>query len=155
VAERKGEVVQSERRATLNLGLDIRIPADYIENESSRLRVYKRIAGVASEETRQEVLAELRDRFGPPPRAVENLLEYALLKALAEKLSVAAIDRRGDRVAIRWHEETPVRPEKLVKIIRSRKDMRLDPTGTLWLEWKRQPEGIAEAMRNVLLELQT
>ncbi|HEV2314727.1 MAG TPA: transcription-repair coupling factor [Candidatus Acidoferrales bacterium] len=155
VAERKGEVVQSERRATLNLGLDIRIPADYIENESSRLRVYKRIAGVASEETRQEVLAELRDRFGPPPRAVENLLEYALLKALAEKLSVAAIDRRGDRVAIRWHEETPVRPEKLVKMIRSRKDMRLDPTGTLWLEWKRQPEGIAEAMRNVLLELQT
>jgi len=155
VAERKGEVVQSERRATLNLGLDIRIPADYIENESSRLRVYKRIAGVASEETRQEVLAELRDRFGPPPRAVENLLEYALLKALAEKLSVAAIDRRGDRVAIRWHDETPVRPENLVKIIRSRKDMRLDPTGTLWLEWKRQPEGIAEAMRNVLLELQT
>jgi transcription-repair coupling factor (superfamily II helicase) len=155
VAERKGEVVQSERRATLNLGLDIRIPADYIENESSRLRVYKRIAGVASEETRQEVLAELRDRFGTPPRAVENLLEYALLKALAEKLSVAAIDRRGDRVAIRWHEETPVRPEKLVKIIRSRKDMRLDPSGTLWLEWKRQPEGIAEAMRNVLLELQT
>ncbi|HEV2222265.1 MAG TPA: TRCF domain-containing protein, partial [Candidatus Acidoferrales bacterium] len=155
VAERKGEVVQSERRATLNLGLDIRIPSDYIENESSRLRVYKRIAGVASEEARQEVLAELRDRFGPPPRAVENLLEYALLKALAEKLSVAAIDRRGDRVAIRWHEETPVRPEKLVKMIRSRKDMRLDPTGTLWLEWKRQPEGIAEAMRNVLLELQT
>ncbi|HVA71732.1 MAG TPA: transcription-repair coupling factor [Candidatus Limnocylindrales bacterium] len=154
VAERKGEVVQSERRATLNLGLDIRIPEDYIENESSRLRIYKRIAGVSSEEARQEVLAELRDRFGQPPKAVENLLEYALLKALAEKLLVASIDRRGERAAIRWHEDTPVRPEKLVKMIRSRKDMRLDPSGTLWMEWKRPAEGIAEAMRKVLLQLQ-
>ncbi|MFZ0414184.1 MAG: transcription-repair coupling factor, partial [Candidatus Acidiferrales bacterium] len=155
VAERKGEVVQPERRATLNLGLDIRISSEYIENESSRLRVYKRIAGVASEESRDEVLEELRDRFGPPPRAVENLLEYALLKALAEKLLVASIDKRGERVAIRWHEDTPVKPENLVKIIRSRKDMRLDPTGMLWVEWKRQPERITEAIRNVLLELQT
>ena len=155
VSERKGEAVQPERRATLNLGLDIRIPAEYIENESSRLRVYKRIAGVSTEEMRDEVLEELRDRFGPPPRAVENLLEYALLKALAEKLLVASIDKRGESVAIRWHEDTPVKPETLVKIIRTHKNMRLDPTGTLWVQWKRQPEKITEAVRNVLLELQT
>jgi transcription-repair coupling factor (superfamily II helicase) len=155
VSERKGEAVQPERRATINLGMDIRISPEYIENESSRLRVYKRIAGVADEEARDEVLAELRDRFGPPPAAVENLLEYALLKALAEKLLVASIDRRGERVAIKWHEDTPVKPERLVKMIRARKDLRMDPAATLWLEWKRQPEGIAAAVRNVLLELQS
>jgi transcription-repair coupling factor (superfamily II helicase) len=155
VSERKGEAVQPERRATLNLGLDIRIPADYIENESQRLRVYKRIAGVASDEGKDEVQAELRDRFGEPPRAIENLLDYALLKAQAEKLLVAAIERRGDSVAIRWHEETPVRPEKLVKLIRGRKDMRLDPSGVLWFEAKHRPEGLAGAVRNVLLQLQS
>jgi transcription-repair coupling factor (superfamily II helicase) len=155
VSERKGETVQPERRATLNLGLDIRIPGDYIENESQRLRVYKRIASVASEEARDEVRAELRDRFGEPPRAIDNLLEYALLKAQAEKLLVAAVERRGERIAIRWHEDTPVRPENLVNLIRGGKDMRLDPTGVLWMEWKRQPEGLAGAVRNVLLQLQS
>ena len=155
VSERKGEAVQPERRATLNLGLDIRIPHDYIENESQRLRVYKRIAGVSSEEAREEVRAELRDRFGEPPHAIDNLLEYALLKAQAEKLLVAAVERRGDRVAIRWHEDTPVRPEQLVKLIRGSKDMRLDPTGVLWLEGKRQPDGITGIVRNVLLQLQS
>src|SRR5690348_16959878 len=170
VSERKGEAVRPERRATINLGMDIRISREYIENEGARLRVYKRIAGVADERTREEVLAELRDRFGPPPAAVENLLDYALLKAAAEKLLVASIDRRGERVTIKWHEETPVKPERLVKMIRSRKDMRLDPAGTLWMEWKRQTSGdkagtgksgagqhvgMIEAVRNGLLELQS
>ena len=170
VSERKGEAVRPERRATINLGMDIRISREYIENEGARLRVYKRIAGVSDEKTREEALAELRDRFGPPPAAVENLLDYALLKASAEKLLVASIDRRGERVAIKWHEETPVKPERLVKMIRSRKDMRLDPAGTLWMEWKRQTGGdkagagksgagqhvgMIEAVRNVLLELQS
>lgn len=153
VSERKGEAVAPERRATINLGMDIRISPDYIENESSRLRVYKRIAGAETEDARKGILEELRDRFGPPPPAIENLLEYALLKALAEKSLVASIDRRGDRVAIKWHEGTPVKPEQLVKMIRSRKDMRLDPAGTLWMEWKRQPEKIVETVRNVLLQL--
>ena len=153
VSERKGEAVAPERRATINLGMDIRISPDYIENESSRLRVYKRVAGATTEEERKEILAELRDRFGPPPPAVENLLEYALLKALAEKSLVASIERRAERVAIRWHDDTPVKPEQLVKLIRARKDMRLDPAGTLWIEWKRQPQGVVQAVRNVLLQL--
>ena len=153
VSQRKGEAVAPERRATINLGMDIRISPDYIENESSRLRVYKRIAGADSEDARKAILAELRDRFGPPPPAVENLLEYALLKALAEKSLVASIERRGERVAIRWHEDTPVKPEQLVKLIRARKDMRFDPAGTLWIESKRQPEGIVQGIRNVLLQL--
>jgi len=66
VAERKGEAAVPERRATLNLGLDIRIPPEYIENENLRLRIYKRIAGVTSETERDEVRRELEDRLRPP-----------------------------------------------------------------------------------------
>ena len=89
VAERKGEAVAPERRATLNLGQDIRIPPEYIESENLRLRIYKRIASVTSEAERDEVRTELDDRFGPPPPAVVNLLDYAVLEGLAEKLLVA------------------------------------------------------------------
>jgi transcription-repair coupling factor (superfamily II helicase) len=155
VAERKGEAVTSDRRATLNLGQDIRIPIEYIESENLRLRIYKRIAGVSNEKERDEVRRELADRFGLLPKAVENLLDYALLKALAESLTVASIERRGDLVAVKFYEETPVKPEKLVRVIRGKRGMRLDPSGVLWFEWKSEGEGVAEAARNILLQLQS
>ena len=155
VAERKGEALPPERRATLNLGQEIRIPPEYIESENLRLRIYKRIAGVTSDAERVEVRRELEDRFGPPPTAVENLLEYAVLKALAEKMLVATIDRRADQLAIKFYDDTPLGPEKLVKLVRKRRGMRLDPTGVLWLEWKGDAGGPMGAARNVLQQLQS
>ena len=155
VAERKGEAVAPERRATLNLGQDIRIPPEYIDSENLRLRIYKRIASVTSEEMRVEVRRELEDRFGPPPPSVENLLEYAVLKAIAEKLLVATVDRKGDQVAIKFYDDTPLGPDQLVKLIRKRRGMRLDPTGLLWVEWKGYQGGPMGAVRNVLLQLQS
>jgi transcription-repair coupling factor (superfamily II helicase) len=154
VAERKGEAVRPEKRSTLNLGLDIRIPSEYIESENLRLRIYKRIAGISTDAERVEVRRELQDRFGPPPAAVENLLEYAVLKALAEKLLVASIERRGDQVAVKFYEETPIGPERLVRVVRKQRGLRLDPSGVLWLEWKRDGGSVTAAIRNVLLPLQ-
>jgi transcription-repair coupling factor (superfamily II helicase) len=154
VAERKGEAVRPELRTTLNLGMDIRIPGEYIESENLRLRIYKRIAGVSSETEREEVRRELQDRFGPPPQSVDNLLDYAVLKAHCEKMLVASVDRRGDQVAIKFHDQTPVKPESVVKVIRGRKGLRLDPAGVLWLDWKRDKGGAIGATRNVLLQLQ-
>ncbi|MGB6265691.1 MAG: TRCF domain-containing protein, partial [Candidatus Acidiferrales bacterium] len=155
VAERKGQAVAPERRATLNLGLDIRIPPEYIESENLRLRIYKRVAGVSSDAERAEVRKELEDRFGPPPPPVESLLDYSVMKALAEKLLVASIDRRGDQVAVKFYDDTPLGPERLVKLIRKRPDMRLDPSGVLWLNWKAMQGGPMGAVRNVLLQLQS
>jgi len=155
VAERKGEAAVPERRATLNLGQEIRIPPEYIESENLRLRIYKRIASVTSDAEREEVRRELDDRFGPPPPAVGNLLDYAVLKALAEKLLVASIDRRADQLAIKFYDDTPLGPERLVKLIRKRRGMRLDPTGVLWLDWKGEAGGAMGAARNVLLQLQS
>ena len=155
VAERKGEAVVPERRATLNMGQEIRIPPEYIESENLRLRIYKRIAGVASEAERVEVTRELDDRFGPPPPAVVNLLEYAVVKALAEKLLAATVDRKGDQIAIKFYDDTPVGPERIVKMIHKRKDMRLDPSGVLWISWKSSKGTAMDAVRNVLLQLQS
>jgi transcription-repair coupling factor (superfamily II helicase) len=155
VAERKGEALPPERRATLNLGQEIRIPPEYIESENLRLRIYKRIAGVTSDAERVEVRRELADRFGPPPPAVENLLEYAVLKALAEKMLVATIDRKQDQIAIKFYDDTPLGPERLVKLVRKRRGMRLDPTGVLWFDWKGDAGGPLVAARNVLQQLQS
>jgi transcription-repair coupling factor (superfamily II helicase) len=155
VAALKGEESKPEMRATINLGLDIRIPQEYIPNENLRLRTYKRIAGITNDTEREEVGRELADRFGPSPPAVGNLLDYALLKGLAEQLLVSSIERRANEVAIKFHPETTLPPEKLVGLIRARGEgMRLDPGGTLWMRIERRGR-IAESVRNVLLPLET
>jgi transcription-repair coupling factor (superfamily II helicase) len=155
VSTLKGEEVKPEMRATINLGLDIRIPEEYIPNENLRLRTYKRIAGITGEAERDEVNSELTDRFGAPPPAVGNLLDYALLKGLAERLLISSIERRANEVAIKFHPETPLSPENLVKFIRSQKEgLRLDPNGTLWIRLDRRGR-VAESVRNVLLPLET
>ena len=98
---------------------------------------------------------ELADRFGPPPPAVGNLLDYALLKGLAEGLLVSSIEIRANEVGVKFHVETPLSPEKLVSLIRTRGEgLRLDPSGTLWMRIEKRGR-IAESVRNVLLPLET
>jgi transcription-repair coupling factor (superfamily II helicase) len=155
VSALKGEETKPEMRSTINLGLDIRIPQEYIPNENLRLRTYKRIAGITNDAEREEVDRELADRFGSAPPAVGNLLDYALLKGLAERILVSSIERRANEVAIKFHPETTLPPEKLVGLIRSKGEgMRLDPGGTLWMRIERRGR-IAESVRNVLLPLET
>ncbi len=153
VSKLKGEESVPELRTTLSLGLDVRIPENYIPSENLRLRTYKRISSVASEEEKQDVRRELADRFGAPPATVENLLEYAVLKSMCERLRISAVERQGNRIAIRFHAETPLDPATLVKVVRSRKGIKLDPSGVLWLETTRG-ESVPGALRNVLLGLQ-
>jgi len=154
VAGLKGETRVPELRATLNLGLDIRIPPEYIPSENLRLRTYKRIAGMGGEGEREEVRRELEDRFGPLPPAVEHLLDYAMLKAICERLLVASVERRGAEVAIKFHSQTPVDPEKVVRVLRARRGLRMDPSGVLWMSLEDKRGDLTETVRNLLLQLQ-
>jgi transcription-repair coupling factor (superfamily II helicase) len=153
VSKLKGEEVAPDLRTTLSLGFDVRIPQDYIPSENLRLRTYKRISSIASEEDKLDVRKELEDRFGTPPSSVENLLEYAALKSMCERLRISAVERQGTRIAVRFHAETMLDPAKLVSVVRSRTGIKLDPSGVLWMEVKRG-ESIPAALRNVLLGLQ-
>ncbi|HYL85338.1 MAG TPA: transcription-repair coupling factor [Candidatus Angelobacter sp.] len=153
VSKLKGEEVAPELRTTLNLGFDVRIPQDYIPSENLRLRTYKRISTIGTEAEKQDVRKELEDRFGPPPASVENLLDYAILKSLCERLRISSVERQGTRIAMRFHPETTLDPAKLVTVVRSRPGIKLDPSGVLWMEMKRG-ESVPAVLRNVLLGLQ-
>src|SRR5579859_6264783 len=153
VAKLKGEEAAPDLRTTLSLGLDVRIPENYIPSENLRLRTYKRISSITTDSEKQDVHRELADRFGAPPSSVDNLLEYAVLKSLCERLRISAVERQGNRLAIRFHSETTLDPAALVKVVRSRKGIKLDPSGVLWLETTRG-EPVLAALRNVLLGLQ-
>ena len=155
VAAKKGEAPAPELRVTLNLGLDIRIPPDYISAEALRLRAYKRIAGVSSEADRDAVRAELVDRFGPLPPSVENLLEYAILKSACERLQISSVERRAVEVVFKFHPTTPVNPKSLVRLVRRLKGSRLDPSGMLAVAIEGGKAGVAGTVRNVLRHLET
>jgi transcription-repair coupling factor (superfamily II helicase) len=131
VREQKGEEILPEIHSSLNLGLDIRIPAEYIQDENQRLRAYRRIASASDAAEREKVEKELEDRYGPAPEAVRNLLEYSALKTFAEKLGIEAVDRRHGLINIKFHKETRVDPGRLMNLVSRTKGAQFSPAGVL------------------------
>ncbi len=133
VHELKGEAVPLEVHSTLNLGLDIRIPSEYIADEHQRLRAYKRIADAASADEAAEVLASLEDRYGPAPDAVRSLLKFSVLKSAAQKLGVEAIDRRQGALNVKFHQDARIDPERLMRVVTNTEGAQFTPAGVLRL----------------------
>ncbi|MBZ5563726.1 MAG: transcription-repair coupling factor [Acidobacteriia bacterium] len=153
VEELKGAPAKLEVRTSLNLGLDIKIPDTYIADESQRLRMYKRISSLATPEARPELEAELADRFGPIPPSVSNLLAYAQLKSAAERLLVQSIERKGEEILMRFHQQAPVDAKKLMQFLRRQRPSEFRPDGLLRFRL-RAPDGkLIDQVQNVLQEL--
>jgi transcription-repair coupling factor (superfamily II helicase) len=131
--ELKGEEIPPEVHSTLNLGLDIRIPQEYISDEHQRLRAYKRISDAKNEEEAASIRAELEDRYGPVPEAVENLLRFSVVKSLAQNQGIEAIDRRAGGLNIKFHKESKIDPTRLLEIVTNTDGAQFTPAGVLRL----------------------
>jgi transcription-repair coupling factor (superfamily II helicase) len=138
----------------LNLGLNIRIPAEYIGEENQRLRAYKRVAGVESASQLADIRAELEDRYGAPPAAVENLFHYAELRLLCRALGVAAIDRKRDQMTVKFTEVAAIDPARLAKFVSSERGAQFSPSGTLTFSIRSHDAAeVLERLQNVLSDL--
>jgi transcription-repair coupling factor (superfamily II helicase) len=154
VREMKGEAGPDEAEIQLNLGLNIRIPFNYIPEENQRLRMYKRIAGVETESQLNDVRGELKDRYGEPPPAVRNLLDYATLRLLSMRVGVAAIDRKREQVSIKFTQNAMVDPERLARFVSSQRGAQFTPEGVLRFNLKAtKAEEVLTLLQNLLGEL--
>jgi len=153
VEELRGAPAKIEVRTSLNLGLDIKIPDVYIPDENQRLRMYKRISGAATPADRTDLEAELADRFGPLPSAVSNLLDYALLKSAAEQLLIQTLERKGNEIWIKFHEQAPVDPQRLAQFVRHRRDATFRPDRVLRFPVRERDGSFLAQVQNVLREL--
>jgi len=154
VREMKGEAAADEGETQLNLGLNIRIPADYIPEENQRLRMYKRVAGVETESQLTDVASELQDRYGPPPAAVRNLLDYASLKLVCMRVGVNAIERKRDFVTFKFRKNAAVDPEQLARFVSAQRGAQFTPDGMLKFVLKATAaEEVLRALRTVLEQL--
>jgi transcription-repair coupling factor (superfamily II helicase) len=156
VREMKGEADSEEAETQLNLGLNIRIPADYVPEENQRLQMYKRVARVETESQLSDVSAEMTDRYGPPPPAVRNLLDYASLKLLCMKVGVNAIERKRDIVTLKFQQNAAVDPEQLARFVSAQRGAQFTPDGQLKFTLKATPaEEVLRALRATLDQLAT
>ncbi|MCI0339383.1 MAG: transcription-repair coupling factor [Acidobacteria bacterium] len=146
VQELRGEEIEEEINTQLNLGVDTRIPDDYISDISQRLRSYKRIASSRTDEELQRIRDEVADRYGRLPAAVENLFLYARARREAERLGVVSIDRVGESLAIKLGEKAKVVPDKLIKFLAENKAASFTPAGLLRVKLDLE-EGEAEAQQ--------
>ncbi len=153
VAELRGAPRQPEVHTTLNLGLDIKIPDDYIGDENQRLRMYKRISSLSTPEARADLEAELTDRYGPIPPSVSNLLDYALLKSAAEKLLIQSIERKAGEVWMRFHDQAPVDPARLTEFVKRHREARIRPDGVVRFSLRDGDGNLLKEIGNVLREL--
>jgi transcription-repair coupling factor (superfamily II helicase) len=151
VREMKGEAAPDEAETQLNLGLNIRIPGDYVPEENQRLQMYKRVARVETESQLGDVGAELEDRYGPPPSAVRNLLDYASLKLLCMRVGVNAIDRKRETVTFKFRQNAAVDPEQLARFVSAQRGAQFTPDGMLKFGLKATAaEEVLRALRTVL-----
>ena len=154
VREMKGEAAPDEAETQLNLGLNIRIPAEYIPEENQRLRMYKRVAGIETESQLSDVGSELKDRYGPPPPAVRNLLDYASLKLLCMRVGVNAIERKRDWVTLKFRQNAAVDPEQLARFVSVQRGTQFTPDGMLKFVLKATAaEEVLRTLRTVLEQL--
>jgi transcription-repair coupling factor (superfamily II helicase) len=111
--------------------MDLHIPPDYISDETQRLQTYKRLAEVETEEQRERMRAELRDRYGTLPEAVETLMGYSLIKYLAEKMRVESIERRRNQWRLRFREDSKVNTGELMRLVATTAGANFSPRGEL------------------------
>ena len=155
VREMKGESGVEATEIQLNLGLNIRIPADYMKEENQRLRMYKRIAGVETESQLTDVRNELVDRYGEPPNAVRNLLAYAALKLQAMRVGATAIERKRELMNIKFSQNASIDLAKLARFVASQQKSQFTPDGTLKFSIKiSSTDGILQTLRDLLEELE-
>ena len=91
VAEYRGQDTEPEPEVRIELPIDAHLPTDYVESERLRLEMYKRLAEVRAEADVKAIEAELHDRYGSPPEAVENLLAVARFRLLARSAGLTEI----------------------------------------------------------------
>ncbi len=134
IRELKGEDLEDDRRAVVNLRLDLRIGDEYVPDMNQRLSVYRRMASARTTEEVDALVEELADRYGPTPANIRNLGEFARIRLLADRVGIEAIDREGSVVVLKFRSDARLDPAWLFKLVASRADLTLLPPAILRLD---------------------
>jgi transcription-repair coupling factor (superfamily II helicase) len=131
VRELKGEEIEDEARATVNLKVDLKIDESYVPDMNQRLMLYRKVAAARTEQAIDRVLDEAADRYGEPPVSVLNLADYGRIRVMADRLGIDTIDRDASSIVLKFRPQAKVDPARLVSLVRQRSDLALVPPAAL------------------------
>lgn len=160
----KGEDITSDEFETnVDIDLSAYIPPSYIKSEAQKLDMYKRIAGIESEEEFLDMQEELIDRFGELPSSVNNLLNIAFIKALAHKAYIVSVLHKGYEVKFFMYHKANVDINGIPKLLEQHEGSlkfitEANPYFVYDLAWnnkkyKLEANSFFEQMKNITLEI--
>ena len=113
IAEVKGEKVKTAPNCTVDIQIEAYLPEDYISDTTSRIDMYRKIATVRDEHDETELIDELIDRYGEPPKAILGLIKVSLLRNSAAALGITEISQRKGQM--QFYIQSP-EPEQIAAL---------------------------------------
>ncbi|MBP5160645.1 MAG: transcription-repair coupling factor [Alphaproteobacteria bacterium] len=113
------EQVAADWTPQINLGVSVLIPETYVSDLSLRMQLYHQLAGLTQDADIEQMKEDLKDRFGPVPLEVANLLESLRIKALCRQAYVERLDAGDKGVSLRFYQNTFPNPAGLVTFIQN------------------------------------
>lgn len=120
IAEEKGQPIQKSSECLIDLCIDAHIPEDYIESLPQRLEIYKKIAAVSTDEESSDLIDELVDRFGEPPKSVTGLIIISQMRNRAADVGIEEIGQNDNKIIIYTKNIRPQQISALSVIYRGR-----------------------------------
>ena len=118
VRDLRGEKPEKEFETSVDLKIDAFIPDDYISSRSVKLSVYREIAAARTAEQRLDTEEELKDRFGPIPKSVMNLLRISLIREQAHSLFMTDVRGGDGRVVMKFLKDADLDPSRLPAVLK-------------------------------------
>jgi transcription-repair coupling factor (superfamily II helicase) len=147
---------EDEHVTEIKLPLSAYIPDSYIGDETSKLLTYKRLSKIKTAEELADMREELKDRYGPVPIPLSNLLDIIGLKITLTGMKMKRLEYSGKQIIVQVTERTPLDMKKIMKMVKEgREKVKLLPDGRIIIQNDRRPDDIVSTARNVLLELVT
>jgi transcription-repair coupling factor (superfamily II helicase) len=109
----------------INFHVPALLPNEYCGDVHERLTLYKRLANCTQNDALDRMHEELIDRFGPLPEAARALLETHRLRISSAPLGIARIDAAAEAIVVQFIPNPPIAPERIIRLIQSRRDVRL------------------------------
>ncbi len=123
VAELRGKRVERIADTSVEIRVSAHVPPEYIGDEMLRIEAYKKIAAVDGMQTAKRVREELTDRYGEPPRPVENLILISLIKGFAARAGLASVTRAGKVYTLKYGPERGPDVNRLLSVLAQYEDV--------------------------------
>jgi transcription-repair coupling factor (superfamily II helicase) len=119
VTELKGEEWHDDINPEINIDMPAYLPGDYVLDTDVRLNLYRRLSALLEESELEDIAEEIRDRFGPLPQEIRNLLGLVSIRLYLKKMRINRLDIGNSSFTVTFSQEKTRDPDNLVRLVSS------------------------------------